>query len=279
MSSQQIYLSSNCSCAFQLNWSVSVFGNEGLPSPEGVIDKLKNSVARDDLKILEYRKAAPNVVQFFVSSQPKHSPAEIVRCVKGRWSHAARDNQRIELRRNYCIRSVGAAKSCVLDHYVARQNVKHPMADDAVQAMLESLQYHDSLIDTASLRRSGHGEFLNSLHLVFETMEGWQEANFETLSAYRAMIIDTCLRHQWSLSRIGLLSNHLHILLCAGVADSPDMVAMKLLNELASTQNMRTVFKHSYYVGTFGEFDGGAIWNSMNRDIVSERRGEVYQCL
>ena len=278
MSSQQIYLPSNCSTAYQLNWSLSVFGKAGLPSPENVIERLNASLARDDLRILEFRKTQLNVVQFFVSSLTKHSPADIVRLIKGRWQYAARNFQRIEFRRNYCIRSVGSAKSSVLDAYVARQNVKHSMADETVQSMLESLQYYDSSVDNTSIRQSGHGEFLNSLHVVFETSDGWQETNYEPLSAYRTMIIDTCLKHQWSLSRIGLLSNHLHILLSAGIADSPEKVAISLLNALASTQDMRNVFKHSYYVGTYGEFDRGAIWNALKGDIVSERHGEVYQC-
>lgn len=270
--SQQIYLPSNCSAAYQLNWSVSVFGKAGLPSPERVFDKLQIALARDDLRILEYRKLDPNVVQFFVSSQTKHSPAEIVRCVKGRWHYVSKEIQSIEFRR-----SVGSANSSVLDNYVARQNTKHAMADDRTQELLASLQYYDERVDTALIRKSGHGEFQNSLHLVLETDDGWQETCFETLLGYRTIAVERCREQKWGLSRIGLLSNHLHILLTAGISTAPEDVAMDLLNALASTQNMRTMFRHSYYVGTFGEFDRGAIWNSLRRDIVSEERRVAFE--
>ena len=79
-----LYLESNCQAAYQLNWSLSVFGKESLPSPEKSIEALRIAIAKDDLKILEFKYREPNVAQFFLSSQPQSSPSAIVRSIKAR---------------------------------------------------------------------------------------------------------------------------------------------------------------------------------------------------
>jgi len=84
------------------------------------------------------------------------------------------------------------------------------------------------------------------------------------LAAYQRSIIAGCRRHDWLLSRIGLLSNHLHILLAAGIADSPQSVVLSLMNNLAYSQAMKAIWRFSYYAGTFGPYDRGAIWNSLS---------------
>ena len=136
-SPQPVYLPTNCDTAYQLNWSLSVFGKVRLPNPDATIEQLQIAVALDNLKILEFKHREPNVVQFFLSSRPQYSPAQLIRSIKGRWQHLLRESSPIEFRRNYRITSVGDAKHDNLDAYVARQTSKHPMADNRVQSMLE----------------------------------------------------------------------------------------------------------------------------------------------
>ena len=84
MQIQPRYTPENCSTAYQLNWSLSVFGSESLPSPASTIDELRVAIAGDCLKILEFKYEPPNVAQFFVSSRTSSKPSDIVRLVKGR---------------------------------------------------------------------------------------------------------------------------------------------------------------------------------------------------
>jgi hypothetical protein len=60
-----LYLESNCVPAYQLNWALSVFGKERLPSPDESIELLRIEVAKDQIKILEARFREPNVALFF----------------------------------------------------------------------------------------------------------------------------------------------------------------------------------------------------------------------
>ena len=271
-SASPLYLAQNCIPAYQLNWSLSVFGKERLPSPADSIESLRNEVAKDEIRILEFQYREPNIALFFLSSQPIASPSQIVRSIKGRWQYLSRESNPIEFRRNYRIDSCGDAKKSILEAYVANQTLKHRMADEQVQSMIESLQYHDSSVDLGAIRRSSYGEFTYALQIVLETETGWNEVRSETLMAYRGAVIGSCRKHRWRLARVGLLSNHLHILVGPEMTDSPESVALALMNNLAYTQGMKPVLRWSYYVGGFGSYDRGAIWNAQRRtDAASVR--------
>lgn len=263
MQIQPRYTSNNCSAAYQLNWSLSVFGRESLPSPAASIQQLREAIAKDHLKILEFNDKLTNIVQFFVSSRSDLNPADIVRLIKGRWQYLRRSIESIEFRRNYRITSVGSANADVLDAYIDRQPERHPMADHRVQELLESLQFRDTQVDLTSVRRSSHGEFRYALQVVIESESGWHDVRSSVLTAYRQAIIASCRNQGWLLSRIGLMSNHVHVLLGPCVEDSPMEVALVLMNNMAFTQGMKPMFRSSFYVGTFGEYDRGAIWQGL----------------
>jgi hypothetical protein len=174
-----------------------------------------------------------------------------------------RSKESIEFRRNYRITSVGTANADVLDAYIDRQPDRHPMADHRVQELLESLQFHDEQVNLTNVRRSSHGEFRYALQVVIESESGWHDVRSSVLTAYRQAIIASCSKHGWLLSRIGLLTNHVHVLVGPCIEDSPMDVALVLMNNMAFTQGMTPMFRTSFYVGTFGDYDRGAIWQEL----------------
>ncbi len=138
------------------------------------------------------------------------------------------------------------------------------MADPRVQAQLSMLQFHDAAIDLAEVRTGNYGQFINCLQVVLENAGNWNEVREDVLLATREMIIRASKQKRWQLSRIGLLSDHIHILLGIGMTESPQAVALSLLNNLASVQEMKPVFKFSYYIGTFGKYDRQAVRSKLS---------------
>jgi REP element-mobilizing transposase RayT len=275
MNAQPLYTLTNTTAAYQLNWSLSVFGKDSLPAPQICIELLREAVARDHLKILDFRLCAPNVAQFFISSQPSTNPSQIIRSIKGRWQYISRPTYPIEFRRNYRITAVGTSNTHVLDAYVRKQPKRHPMADDQVQSLFESIQFHDEYVDLDRVMRSSHGEYRYGLHVVIESEDDWHEVRIDVLRGFRDAIIESCAEHGWRLSRIGLLANHVHILVGPCVDDPPADVALSFQNAMASTQGMKPIFRFSFFVGTFGEYDRGAIWNAMGRNVASIGTGPM----
>ncbi|MCA9011199.1 MAG: transposase [Planctomycetaceae bacterium] len=256
---QPIYTADNTNAAYQLNWSLSLFGLQPLPIIEQWLAELKTATVADGVRVLSAELRSANVAQFFVSTRPEISPSDVVRSVKSRLQYLLRKDLPKAFRRNYHIQSVGEAKSEVLDRYVAKQTEKHPMADPRVQSLLAGLQFYDQTVELDRPQIGTYGQYLNSIQIVLENDGGWHEVGEEHLNGVRNMIIAAAKKKDWRLSRIGLLSNHLHILVGAEVNESPQSVALSLMNNIAYVHSMTPVLKFSYYAGTFGGYDRGAI--------------------
>ncbi len=254
-----IYTADNTNAAYQLNWSLALFGKQGLPAPASWCEELKAATESDGVRILSSHARSDSTLQFLVSTCPKSSPSDIVRSVKGRLQYLIRDLLPKAFRRNYHVQSTGEAKSDVLDQYVAGQTAKHPMADNAVQACLEALQFHDEAVDLSKCSIGTYGQYLNSLQIVLENEDNWNEVRESQLQRVQKVIIQTAKKKKWQLSRVGLLSNHMHMLLGASVAESPQSIALSLMNNIAYAYGMKPILKFSYYAGTFGGYDRGAI--------------------
>ena len=258
-----LYTPENCSNAYQLNWSLSVFGASALPPPAESLEHRRAACEPDGVRILECEPTSPSVVQFFVSTRPSVPPSEIVRSIKGRWQYRIRDRYPSAFRRNYRLDTVGAANNETLDRYVDHQVSRHPMADSRINDRLVAFQFHDPRVDLAVVQSSNAGRYVNGLQVVIETNGGWSEIQTDMLQASREMNIRASAKKRWRLSRIGLLSNHIHILLGASMTESPESIALALLNNLASVHDMKPVFRFSYYVGSFGAYDRQAVRSNL----------------
>ncbi len=254
-----LYTAANCRIAYQLNWSLSVFGRAVLPPAQQWIEELKAAVEPDGVRILEHRFVQPHVLQFFLTSRPEVSPADVVRSIKGRLQYLIKAQFPRAFRRNYRIESVGSANLETIDGYVARQLDRHPMADSRARDVLGRLQYFDPSAHLDDIQYSNAGQFIWNLHVVLENAAGWHEVREEVLAAMRDMIIRASRAKRYRLSRIGLVSNHLHVTLGCNMTDSPLCVGLGLLNNLAFVNDMKAVFKYSFYVGTVGNYDRHAI--------------------
>ena len=256
---EPIYTAANCRIAFQLRWSLTLFIAELLPEKDHWWQALAQAVERDGVRLLELQQGSSEVVQFFVSSRPEVPPSQIVRSIKGRLQYLVKRAIPQLWRRHYAISSVGDANNETLERYVDRQVQHHPMADTRVTERLMDVQFHDPSVDLAALRASAHGRFIHSLHVVLENLEHLHDTRQEWLAASRAMVIAACRKKGWLLARLGLVSNHLHALVGCDVSEAPSDIALCLMNNLAFAHGMKPVFELSYYVGTFGPYDHGAI--------------------
>jgi hypothetical protein len=90
---QPIYTIDNCSPAYQLNWAVSLFGNQALPNPGPCVELAKPLLEQDGVRILEYRHLSAKVLALLISTKPSVSPARLLRVLKGRLQYAICEGQ------------------------------------------------------------------------------------------------------------------------------------------------------------------------------------------
>jgi len=255
-----IYTPANCNPAYQLNWSLSLFwrlhndklGTEWLPS-------LKMATEKDGVRILEYRNVGSQVSQFLLSTKPATAPQAAIRSVKGRLQYLIRDIYPKAFQRNYSLHSIGSAKREVIEGYVSTQLGHHKMADRNVQERLAQYQIKNLDVDLSQPVRSSHGLYVYNLHLVLVNSGRWVEIRDDILSKVRNMIINISKKNRYRLSAAGIFPDHIHLTLGSSIGDSPEVVALSFLNNLAYAQGMRPIYQAGYYAGTFGEYDLGAV--------------------
>jgi REP element-mobilizing transposase RayT len=223
------------------------------------LNSLGEAVERDGVRILEYSQES-RVLLFMLSTQPSVTPPEIVKSVKGRLQHLLRPSVPNAFRRNFSLTSVGEARRDVVESYVASQLGHHSIADQRVAARFKDFQFVFPDVNPAADQFSSHGRYVYGLHLVLVHESRWREIRNEQLTVTCDMFFSAARQKRHRLSRLALLPDHLHATLGCGYEESPEEVALGYMNNVAYAHGMKPVFCASYYVGTFGEYDLGAVW-------------------
>ena len=134
-----------------------------------------------------------------------------------------------------------------------------------MQTALKQFQLQFPEVDLSQRQTTAHGAYLYNMHLVLVHAERWNEVREEALTCTRDMVLRVAQAKGHRISRLALLPDHLHVLAGFPHTTSPEEVAIGYLNNLAFAHGMKRIFAHSYYVGTGGEFDNGAIKFALDR--------------
>jgi REP element-mobilizing transposase RayT len=208
---------------------------------------------------LGHRFVKPGVSQFLLSTLPDVAPLTIVQRAKGRLQHLVSNRLPKPLKRNYAIRSIGRVTRETVEGYVASQLEHHVMADPRVQERLRRFQIHCPQIDLSKARQTSHGLYWYNLHVVLVHRERWAETREDVIRGVHDMIVAACSAKGWLLSRAAILADHIHLAVGCTLAAAPLDVGISLLNNLAYVHGMRPVFQFGGYLGTFGDYDQGAV--------------------
>jgi REP element-mobilizing transposase RayT len=254
-----IYTADNC-CepAYQLNWSYSLFWHK-LPPDAAWLESLQAATEADGIRILQHEFGEKSVSQFLVSTRPDVAPQLIAQRLKGRLQHLVKATAPSAFQRNYAIRSVGSANRETIDDYLKGQVDHHPSADERVTEHLQDIQIHNAEVDLSQPSQTSHAIYWYNLHLVLVNDGRYREVHAEPLQALHDMLLKASGTKSHDLSRGAILPDHIHLALRCKIDESPESVALSYLNNLAFALGMKRVFRFGYYVGTFGEYDLGAI--------------------
>jgi REP element-mobilizing transposase RayT len=254
-----IYTPHNCNDpAYQLDWSYSIFWRAH-PPDFSWLEELKRLNEPDHIRILQHQFREPNVSQFLISTRPAVPPLLIVQRVKGRLQHLLHGTMSKPFRRNYSLRSVGSTRREKLEQYLATQLSHHPMADPRVQERLQQYQIFRPEVDLSQPQRTSHAEYWYNLHIVVVNDERYMEIRDDVLAGLHDMILKASDSKGYLLSRTAIVPDHIHLTLGCPLEQSPEQIVLGYMNNLAYACGMKPVFRFSYYVGTFSEYDLGVI--------------------
>ncbi len=255
---EPFYTPQNTRAAYQLNWSYALFWHSP-PKNFDWLEDLKRATEKDHIRVLNHSFEPPHVSKFLVSTLPAVAPELIPHRVKGRLQHLLQRESPNAFRRNYSLRSIGSTKRDKVEAYLASQLEHHPMADERVQERLAQYQICEQQVDRARERQTSHGIYWYNLHLVFVMRDRDMHLAHGELSALREMIRAAAKAKGHLLSRAAILPDHVHLALGCHLDESPEVVALSYINNICFVLGMKPVFQFSYWVGTFGEYDLGAV--------------------
>ena len=262
-----IYTQRSCAAIHRLEWSLTLFWRQPAPSPTW-LKPLIDRVHTDGITLHGHRFVDEDTSQFHLSTVPSMNPQAMTRSVKGRLQHLVRDDLPKAFKRNYAVRSVGSVRRDVIENYVSSQLDHHRMADARVQKRLERYQLLNDDVVLAAPGVGSHSRYWYNLHVVLVNDGRWMEIRDDTLSAIRDAVVATSEKWGHRIARAGILPDHLHLVLGCPSGMSPQGVALSYMNNCAYALGMKPVFRASFYVGTFGEYDTGVFrgQSSSHRD-------------
>ena len=255
-----IYTAAHCKSAYQLNWSLAVFWLSSPPPESAWFDELRAATEADGVRVLEHYSPRERVSQFLISTRPETAPPAAARSVKGRLQYVVRKKLPKAFHRNYGLRSLGSVNCKIVQKYIESQTAHHRMADARVQAAIEALQITGEYGPLTAPRTSAHAQYCYNLHVVIVSCRRDVEIRADVLERRRRMIVTAAAKKGHLLGSGQVLADHIHLALGCNLDEAPGDVAMGYLNNLAFAEGMRPVYEFGFYVGTFGEYDLGAIW-------------------
>jgi REP element-mobilizing transposase RayT len=263
-----LYKPIHCKPAYELRWSLSLFTTARLLDKESWLAQLTQIAERDGIRILEHHFRPPATHQFLLSTQPAVAPLAIVKSIKGRLQHLLRRAIPQAFRRNFSLAGVGEVRRDTVEAYVADQLGHHRLADQRAMAHLARFQLSFPEVDLSQPQFSSHGRYSYNLHLVLVHDGRWSDVDEARLATTRNMFLAAAEKKEHRLSRLAILADHLHATLGCKYTESPEEVALGYLNNLAYAHGMTPLYQFGYFVGTFGEYDLGAIRHTLGHSAV-----------
>jgi REP element-mobilizing transposase RayT len=216
---------------------------------------LQEATEADGIRVLQHRLLDATTSQFLISTTPSVSPLLVAQRVKGRLQYILRSRIRDAFQRNYSLRSVGSANRLAIDAYIAGQLEHHPMADPRVSQEFLEYQFHDQTVDLSQPSRTAHAIYWYNLHVVLVNDLRYRDIDPKRNQQRCQVLRQTAAKKGHLLMRLGLLPDHVHFAIRAGLEVAPQDVVYSYMNNLAYVFGMKPVLTFSYYVGTFGEYD------------------------
>lgn len=263
--------------------------------PSALFDSLAEAYQVDGLE-LESHTWSPDCIHLTFRAEPCIAPVQVSQRAKGRLDHAFRAalasnsalastgaspaggspsdpvggdpsglvpgvKEAVRFSRKVALRAIGHNRNAVVDAYVRDQLDHADLADASYRQLLASVAINNPAVDLSEPTESSHGRYWCNLHIVFVVEGRYRIGNPEFLEQLRERIMDICDREGCALKRAAIMPDHVHLALRGNPRKSPAAIALGVQSATAEVARCR-IWEEDFYVGTFGDYDCGAVAGS-----------------
>ena len=228
-------------------------------TPVELLHRIEPLWEEDGIRLLEHRWT-DEMVQLLFSAKPNVSPLLLATRAKGRLDHAIRTaGLHMPLSRKFAVRSVGNNTTHEVEAYIERQVGKEEFVDDRFAELMATFTLTNDKVDLSRPSGSLRGRYWYNLHVVLVTAERFRVVDKQRLASIRDWSLKIAKKKAYSISRLSVMPDHLHLALRGDYAHPPDQIASAFQNNLAYALGKQRIWCDSFYVGTFGEYNMEAI--------------------
>jgi hypothetical protein len=120
-----------------------------------------------------------------------------------------------------------------VENYIHNQVSNELLADQRFREMLASLTVVDPQVDLSLPTETNSGRYWYNLHLVLLTSARYRIGEEAMLVTIKETTLRICAKKGYRASTLAVLPDHLHLALRGAVEQSPEEIALSLLNNLA----------------------------------------------
>jgi REP element-mobilizing transposase RayT len=258
---QPLYDPSTANPAYHLRYSWTGWPSRtGLPSNvSSLVEDATPYWELDGMRLLEH-KVNRDSMQLAFSAKPHVAPVLLAARAKGRLDHAARvAGCPISFSRKVSLRSIGENTRDNVEQYIEKQVEKERFVDPAFAARMHRYSVADATVDLSQPAESARGRYWYNLHIVLVCDERGRMSDDGHLSLIRDRSITIAKKKGYAVSRLAVMPDHLHVALRGKIDESPAEICGAFQNNLAYALGQIRVWRDSFYVGTFGEYNMEAV--------------------
>lgn len=258
--------------AYELRYSWTGWLSSGrLESLVELVGSVAPLWQKDGLHLLEHR-CHDGALQLLFSATPSVSPEFIAGRAKGRLDHAARQAGReLAFSRKLAVRSVGENTRRDVEAYIERQVGKERFVDPRFEAAMQEFTICNPNVDLSIPTETARGRYWCNLHLVLVIEGRFRITEPRVLAQVRDATLKVAAKKAHAISRLSVMPDHLHAALRPAPGESPVDVAFAYQNNLAHVLKLGRIWRDSFYVGTFGEYNMQAVRNAAARERETKR--------
>jgi len=265
MGPKPLYHPENLSPAYELRYSWTGWPTRGGLPPEGVgvLERLNAAWEDNGLRRLEQRWAEDRV-QITFSTKTHVSPVFLASRAKGRLQHELRKSGLTfaGFSRKVAVRTLGHNRREHVEAYIASQVDRERFCDPSFEALIREFTVVCPDVDLSQPTETAHGRYWYNVHIVLVTAERHRVVDRRRLTVLRDTSLAIAEKKGYGISRLSVMPDHLHTALRGNLEHSPLDIALAFQNNLAYALGQLRIWADTFYTGTFGEYDMGAVRGS-----------------
>lgn len=230
------------------------------PQPDSAFfAKLDELWEADGIRWLEMTWS-PQQIQLTCSVKPTVSPILFTARMKGRLQHALRHAKcATPFSRKIAFRTIGENRRPQVEAYIARQVSKEGFVDDRFADFMSEFTVENKERSLGEPTETASGRYWYNIHLVLVTDSRMRMTDRVSLDKMNRMAAIIAEKKGHFLSIRSVMPDHIHIAMRGNIESSPEDIALGFMNNFAFAFGQNAIFRPSYYVGSFGEYDMGAV--------------------